>query len=133
MTDDLVATALTAAGIRAQLGRDPSGDIVEVRPAGAQEVEPQLQVGPPEHLALDLRWQVGDAQKSVALEPGSRSTTSVEREAADAGGGPRPPQRGRRWRQAASATVALKASLSTGSMPMASAWLASASADDSAA
>ncbi len=59
-------------------------------------------------------------------------TKNGQGEAADTGGGPRPPQ-GMASRQAASAIDSVTTSASTGSMPIASAWLASASAADSAA
>ena len=45
VADDLVAAAAGAARPGPELGRDARRDVVEVGPAGAQEVEPPFEVG----------------------------------------------------------------------------------------
>ena len=68
--DDLVAAPPAAASSRPQLPGDPRRDVVEVGPAGTQEVEPSLQLGRCEHLTLDLRRHMGDAPEVGRARPG---------------------------------------------------------------
>ncbi len=69
VADDLITTAATTPGARAELGRCAGRDVVEGLPAGAQEIEPALEVGRRQNDSLDLGGHVRDTPEVGGARP----------------------------------------------------------------